>query len=262
MEPANFGRRRGPLDRSDGPRPGAWSVHQFRETSQQFYAKLDSDRAEAEKARLGQVLEAEKARLAQSLEAEKARLAAAAEAEKNRAAEQRARDETRKAVEADAAITRRIEAQKPFLEERLKSYFAAIRVAGVLTQSDLPVDSPAWKENVQKFFQFRWGELEMVGDAGIRNAARVVGQQLIHVVQNPDGDRHDLRWSVECLADELRYSLEHTWGLDTESRRRTVYEGDMPKIPNGCTAGAYLPVYPPGMLEGLERGRQWNPRQE
>jgi hypothetical protein len=29
-----------------------------------------------------------------------------------------------------------------------------------------------------RFWQMRWGELEMVGDAGIRNAARLVGEQI------------------------------------------------------------------------------------
>lgn len=226
---------------------GAWSVYQFRESTQQFYMKLETDRVEAEKARLASTLEAEKARLAVTIEAEK-----------NRTQEQRARDQARKWAEEDAAVTRRIEAQKPFLEERLKTYLEAIRIGGRLTQDDLALGSEEWKTSVQKFFQLRWGELEMVGDAGIRNAARLVGEQLLRVGKDPIIDRHDLRWSVECLADELRYSLEHTWGLQKGLERQTVYGYfSVSKLPNGCTAGREDPVRPPGMMNiGVERGPQ------
>jgi uncharacterized protein with von Willebrand factor type A (vWA) domain len=225
---------------------GAWSVYQFKESTQQFFAKLETDRVEAEKSRL-----------AQALEAEKARLAVAAEAEKNRTEEQRARDQARRWSEDDAAKTRRIEAQKPFLEERLKTYLEAIRVASRLTQADLPTSSEEWKHSAQTFFQMRWGELEMVGDPGIRNAARLIGEQIGRVANEPTMDRHDLRWSVECLADELRYSLEHTWGLEPNAERRTVNQGYVLKIPNGCVAGRDPPIAPPGMMGvGIEPGPQ------
>ncbi len=110
---------------------------------------------------------------------------------------------------------------------------------------------------MQKFIQLRWGELEMVGDPGTGNAARLIGEQIGRVVEQPTLDRHDLRWSVECLVDELRYSLEHAWGLQKGLERQTVYTDYVPKIPNGCTAGRELPLRSPGMMNiGVEPGPQ------
>jgi hypothetical protein len=223
---------------------GAWSVYQFRESTQQFFTKLEFDRAEADKVRAAALAEAERARAAALLDAEK-----------KRSDEQKVRDQTRQWSEEDTAKTRRIEAQKPFLEERLKTYLEAIRIASRLTQDSLPTNSEEWKDTVQTFFQMRWGELEMVGDPGIRNAARLIGEQIGRVANDPAIDRHDLRWSVECLADELRYSLEHTWGLDPNAERRTVNQGYVLKIPNGCVAGRDPPIAPPGMMGvGIEPG--------
>ncbi|WP_445216183.1 hypothetical protein ACKWRH_28235 [Bradyrhizobium sp. Pa8] len=213
---------------------GSWSVYQFKENTQQFYTKLERDRVEAETIRRSQVQEAEKARIA-----------AAAEAERNRAA-----------TEKENSASRRIEAQKPFLEKRLAAYLEAVRVSSRLTELDLQTDSEVWKENARKFFQLRWGELEMVGDLGIRNAARLVGEEINHVIDFPLEDRHNLRWSVECLADELRYSLEHTWGLQKDLRRETVYIDFVPKLPSGCTEGRDPALAPPGMRIGMERGPQ------
>jgi hypothetical protein len=87
----------------------------------------------------------------------------------------------------------------------------------------------------------------MVGEPGIRNAARLVGQQITNTVANPLQDRHSLRWAVECLADELRYSLEHTWGLDKVLVRETVLKQYVSKVPDGCNQGREDPVRPPGM---------------
>ncbi|MEH2587961.1 hypothetical protein [Bradyrhizobium sp. AZCC 1721] len=216
---------------------GAWSVYQFQKSTEQFMTKLEFDRAEAEKARL----------------------ALAMEAEKNRAAQQKASDDARAATEKDNAISRRIEAQKPFLEKRLEAYFEAVRVASRLTELHLSIDSDEWKENARKFFQMRWGELEMVGDPGIRNAARLVGEQINHVRDFPVDDRHNLRWSVECLADELRYSLEHTWGLQKTLLRETVYSDYVSKVPDGCNQGREPALRPPGMMQsGIQSGPQSN----
>ena len=170
-----------------------------------------------------------------------------AEAEKKRTAEQKARDDARAATEADNAIARRIEAQKPFFEKRQEAYFEAIRIASQLTELDLAADGDKWKEKVRKFTQMRWGELEMVGDPGIRNAARLVIGQINHVANSPLANRHNLRWSVECLADELRYSLEHSWGLQKGLKRDTVLGGAVNKVPDGCNQGTEAAVRPMGM---------------
>jgi hypothetical protein len=200
---------------------GYWSVRQFKASSEQFQKDLDYKRETREIARTD----------------------AAKEAAAKSAAEQKIRDD----AAADAANTRRIEAQKPFLEKRLDTYIEAIKVAGRLTDMDLPVDSDTWKENAKRFWEMRWGELEMVGDPGIRNAARLVAEEMSFTFKQPNEDRHNLRWSVECLADELRFSLEHTWGLQKGSMRETVLKQLVSKVPDGCNQGRDEPIRPPGM---------------
>jgi hypothetical protein len=74
--------------------------------------------------------------------------------------------------------TRKFEARKPFLEARLKVYVEAARVAAAITDRNLKTDSDVWKNNVHQFISMRWGELEMLGDAGIRNAARLVTEYM------------------------------------------------------------------------------------
>jgi hypothetical protein len=200
-------------------------VYQFKTSSEQFQTRLGFERDKAQK------------ELAE----------AAKQAEATRLAEQKARDDARTYAEQEAAITRRIEAQKPFLEKRLDAYIEAIRVSSRLTELNLSIDSDDWKENAKRFWQMRWGELEMVGDPGIRNAARLVGEQLTRTVKFPEEDRHVLRWSVECLADELRFSLEHTWGLRRSAIRETVLKQYVSKVPDGCNQGTQEAVRPPGM---------------
>lgn len=146
--------------------------------------------------------------------------------------------------------TRKFEAQKPFLEARLKAYIEAVKFAGAVTDPKLDTNSDVWKENSTRFFSMRWGELEMLGDAGIRNAARLVAEYIRAVeVERPEAkfNRHNLRWAVECLADELRFSLEHDWG-QTNSKRKSVITGKpVLNLPGGCTDKGLPAERRPGM---------------
>jgi hypothetical protein len=162
---------------------------------------------------------------------------------------QTARDTAREDAERNATIARRIEAQRPFLERKLALYFTAIETAGKLTEWDLSPDSQQWKENAKRFWELRWSELEMVGDSAIRQAARRVGQQIVEVEFDPKRERHDLRWMVECLADELRLALEHAWGFDPMATRITATEDRASKLPNGCSQDRTKPERLNGMLE-------------
>jgi hypothetical protein len=154
-------------------------------------------------------------------------------------------------AERNAELTRRIEAQKPFLEKKLNLFFDTIQVAARLTEWQLDPKSPKWQESARRFWELRWGELEMVGDPGIRDAARRVGQQLVEVEHNPDRDRHDLRWMVECLADELRFALEHAWGIDRNAKRATSIgpTAEVSKLPSGCNEGPR----PPTLFSGMQK---------
>jgi hypothetical protein len=132
--------------------------------------------------------------------------------------------------------TRKFEARKPFLEARLKAYVEAIQVAGAITDAKLNTASDVWKNNAERFISMRWGELEMLGDAGIRNAARLV-TEYIRETERPESkfDRHNLRWAIECLADELRFSLENDWGQIDTKRKSIITETSVSSLPEGCT---------------------------
>jgi hypothetical protein len=162
---------------------------------------------------------------------------------------ERGRNAALQAANSQAELTRRIEAQKPFLERKLALFFETIQVAGRLTELQLDPDDPRWKSSAKRFWELRWAELEMVGDPGIRDAARRVGQQIVETEFNKLRERHDLRWAVECLADELRMALEHAWGTDRNATRQSANGLEIPisKLPNGCTQGRQEPYQLSGM---------------
>ena len=134
--------------------------------------------------------------------------------------------------------TRTFEARKPFLEARLKAYVDASTAAGAITDPTLTTDSEIWKTNSKRLRAMRWGELEMLGDAGIRNAARLVTEYINRVEtekKEAPFDRHNLRWAVECLADELRFSLENDWGQSDTTRKSVITGKPVSSLPVGCT---------------------------
>jgi hypothetical protein len=135
-------------------------------------------------------------------------------------------------AERTNAISRRIEAQKPFLEKKLNLYFEAVRLGATLAEWGADPTSDQWKDAQKKFWALRWGELELVGDPDLRDAMRRVGAQINEVEYDPTRARHDLRWAVECLADQLRKSLEIAWG---------TVEQDKQSQPSGCTEGRNVP---------------------
>lgn len=136
----------------------------------------------------------------------------------------------------DAAVARRIEAQKPLLQKKMDVYFEMSKVGGVLIGWDIDPKGEIWKKATDRFWELRWNELELVGDTGIRQAVRRVGDQIDETEFNPNRDRHDLRWSIECLSDELRLSLENSWGL--VKRSRSTETGQLVSdLPNGCMEG-------------------------
>jgi hypothetical protein len=158
-------------------------------------------------------------------------------------------DRTRAETEQIAAETRKLEVQRPFLQKKLDIFFEAVQVAGKLTDPAIATDSAEWKANTKRFWELRWSELEMVGDPAIRDAARRILEQITEVNHDPLRKRHDLRWMVECLSDEARLSLEHSWGYQPSELRRTATGQSVSKLPKGCTSGADKPMKFEGMLE-------------
>lgn len=157
-------------------------------------------------------------------------------------------DQTRANTEKTAAESRKLEAQRPFLQKKLDIYFEAAQVAGRLTDLTVSPQTPEWKDIARRFWALRWSELEMVGDAGIREAARRVAEQITEVENDPVRDRHDLRWMIECLSDELRFSLEHSWGYRPDESRQTATGESVSKLPKGCKSGRDKPTMFSGML--------------
>jgi hypothetical protein len=146
-------------------------------------------------------------------------------------------------AERTAEITSRIEAQKPFLEQKLKLYLEMAQIDSTLTDWGIDPKSEEWKKATKRFWQLRWSELELAGAPAIRQAMRRLGQQINETEYDPTRDRHDLRWMVECLSDELRLSLEQSWGAVKDDQISAAGEN----LPSGCRQGREVPEIFPGM---------------
>lgn len=138
-------------------------------------------------------------------------------------------------IQADKALayTQRIDAQRPFLVKKMDIYFDAAQTVGIL--QNLETGTPEWKKTADRFWALRWSELELVGDPGIRQATRRVQRALLAVQkESNEATRHSLRWATECLADEMRLSLETSWHA-TPNAEKTVTGDIRRSLPSGCT---------------------------
>jgi hypothetical protein len=161
-------------------------------------------------------------------------------------------------VQRSEALSRRLEAQKPFLQKKLDLYIETAEVSSRLVEWAADPKSSEWKKNAKRFWELRWSHLEVVGDPGVRQAMRRLGQEIIEVEHDPAKIRHDLRWSVECLADELRESLEAAWYTGSEAETKPSNEKRL--SPSGCKRGPLPPDRQEGM-EALKAPANLNPKQ-
>jgi hypothetical protein len=139
-------------------------------------------------------------------------------------------DTTRSQAEA-----RRIDAQRPFLTKQLDIFLDTAKTVGTL--ASLEPNTFEWKVSANRFWSLRWSELEMVGDPGIREAMRRIEYAIVEVQKNPNEDtKHYLRWMIECLADEMRLSLEYSWGTVPKSEK-TASNEIRQNLPSGCFQG-------------------------
>jgi hypothetical protein len=151
---------------------------------------------------------------------------------------------------ATTEFTRRLEAQRPFLAEKLRLFVETAQIAGTLAAHSPDIAHDDWRKAELRFWSLRWSELEMVGNPAIRNAMRRVQESIVELkkdTRNPDL-QHDLRWMVECLADELRLSLEVSWGnvrpfndKGPDPFGRRTLEDLRSEMPSGCAAGRSAP---------------------
>ena len=78
--------------------------------------------------------------------------------------------------------TRKFEARKPFLEDRLTAYIEVAKITGAITDDKLDTKSDIWKTNAERFISMRWGELELLGDPAY--ATRRASLQSTYARQN------------------------------------------------------------------------------
>ncbi|WKA29812.1 hypothetical protein [Bradyrhizobium roseum] len=134
--------------------------------------------------------------------------------------------------------TQKIEAQRPFLTKKMELFLETARTAGDLTA--VKVGSKEWKAAKQKIYALRWGAMEMSGNPVVRLAMREVIAEVNALESATPEDRERrharLRNSVECLSDELRYSLEEAWGNPVEpvEDRASSSEPSRTDLPTGC----------------------------
>ena len=98
------------------------------------------------------------------------------------------------------AETRRVEAQRPFLEKQLSLYFEAAQVAGQLVT--LTADDKDWEKIERRFWALYWSELSMVED-------RIVEAGMVEF-----GDRLDDYTSIRKTAKDHNQPFD-----ETESKR-------------------------------------------
>jgi len=74
----------------------------------------------------------------------------------------------RQETDATEAVTRRVEAQKPFLSKQLDVYFETSQVTGRL--STLQIGDSDWASNELRFLELYWSRLSLVADDRVSSA--------------------------------------------------------------------------------------------
>lgn len=129
----------------------------------------------------------------------------------------------RDAVERDskAADTRRVEAQRPFLEKQLALYFETAQVAGRLVA--ITPDDKTWEDIERRFWMLYWSELSMVEDDIVEKAMVNFSKKLYDYTavrkmmkennQPFDETQHKRALSGASLelAHSIRKSIESAW---------------------------------------------------
>jgi hypothetical protein len=144
---------------------------------------------------------------------------------------------------------RLLEAQKPFLNKKLEIYFQTANAAGKIINAK--ANGQEWNQLRNQLWSLRWSEMEMVGTPAIRERMRGVAEAMSIIHNKPEadpdeGEYHYLRWMVECLADELRASMEKSWQAEI-----AYVKSD---LPSGCHAG--FEEAPPPRFVPQEPGKE------
>jgi hypothetical protein len=108
------------------------------------------------------------------------------------------------------AATRRIEAQRPFLEKQLALYFETAQVAGRLVTLD--VKSGDWSDAEQRFWALYWSELSMVEHKIVEQAMVEFGKALKAYKEAPNSEtKSAIDIAALNLAHAIRSGIEDAW---------------------------------------------------
>lgn len=120
------------------------------------------------------------------------------------------------------AITRTVEARKPFLEKQLALYFETAQVAGKIVTLT-PTDDE-WKGVERRFWELYWSELSMVEDRAVEEAMVKFSKKLydytarkkftVTNVKEEELKRPLFEAAFE-LAHAIRKSIENEWSGGT-----------------------------------------------
>jgi hypothetical protein len=109
------------------------------------------------------------------------------------------------------ATTRRIEAQKPFLEKQLALYFETAQIAGQLVT--LKHGGTDWDKVEQRFWALYWSELSMVEHGIVESAMKSFGDLLKDYDKSPNDPAAKSALDVGAyeLAHAIRSGIESAW---------------------------------------------------
>ena len=105
------------------------------------------------------------------------------------------------------AVTRRVEATKPYLEMKLKLYTEATQIAAKIATTDNK--DYLKKENIDRFMQLSWGELALVEDREVASAMISFRNCLMKECSMVELEQASLK-----LAHACRDSLARSWGVE------------------------------------------------
>jgi hypothetical protein len=108
------------------------------------------------------------------------------------------------------ATTRRIEAQKPFLEKQLALYFETAQIAGKLVTLD--AKSSEWGEAELRFWALYWSELSMVEHHQVEEAMAQFGDGLkAYKAEQNESTKGTIDSKALDLAHAIRSGIEEAW---------------------------------------------------
>jgi hypothetical protein len=120
---------------------------------------------------------------------------------------------------------RRVEAQKPFLDQQLKLYAETVRTTAFLATNWQPGQpSEEWRKARNRFNELYWGELATVENHDVEVCMVKFGRLLDRQGEgSPNGEGLSnalLQQTALKLAGAVRASLDESWGLEVWNANR------------------------------------------